>query len=87
MNFNGSLIGKEGKNEYMKNYDMSGREMTIKTPKMVKNIENCPNHISKVSRNMSASQFDMCFYIVNKVGKERLKNDKKLGKICPKSLT
>ena len=54
----------------MKNYDMSGREKTIKTPKMVKNIENCPNHISKVSRNVFASQFDMCFYIVNKVEKK-----------------
>ena len=34
-----------------------------------KNIENCSNPISKGSRSMFASQFDMCFYIVNKVVK------------------
>ena len=56
------------------------REKTIKTPKMVKNIENCSNHISKASRSMFASQFAMCLYIVNKVVKQGLKMKKILAK-------
>ena len=58
------------KNEYLKDYDMSGREKTIKTTKMVENIENCLNHISKGSRSMFSRQLDICFYIVNKVVKQ-----------------
>ena len=55
--------GSEGKNEYLKEYHMSGREKPIKTPKMVENIENRSNHISKGSRSMFARQFDLCFYL------------------------
>ena len=46
------------------------------TLKMVENIENCLNHISKGSISMFASQFDMCLYIVKKGCKARLKNKK-----------
>ena len=57
---------------------MSGRKKTIKTPKMVKNIEN-----SKGSRSM----FDICLYIVNKVVKQDLKMTKILAKFVEKSRT
>ena len=62
----------EGKNEYLKDYDMSGQEKTIKTLKMIKNIENCSIHIGKGSRSMFARQLDIRFYIVNKVVKQNL---------------
>ena len=48
---------------------MSGREKTIKAPKVVENITNCSNNINKGSRSMFVSQFDMCLCIVNKVVK------------------
>ena len=55
---------------------MSGREKTMKTPKMVENIENCSSHVSKDSRSMFTSQPDICFNIVNKVVKQDLKMTK-----------
>ena len=58
MNFNGGLMWLGRENSYLKNYDMSGREKTIKTPKTVKNIKNCSDHISKASRSLFARQFD-----------------------------
>ena len=51
---------------------MSGWEKIIKTPKMVKTIENCSNHIGKSSRSMYDRQFDMCVYIVNKFVKQEM---------------
>ena len=60
---------------------MSGREKTIKTQKMVENIANCSNHISKGSRSIFARQLDRCFY------KQDLKMAKIWVKIVPKSLT
>ena len=62
----------EGKNEYLKDYDMSGQEKIIKTQKMIKNIENCSIHISKGSRSMFSRQLDKRFYIVNKVVEQNL---------------
>ena len=48
---------------------MPGREKTTKTPKIVENVLNCSNHISKDSGSMFVRQFDICFYIVDKVVK------------------
>ena len=59
MKFNGNLMWLRRKNEYLKNYDMSGWEKTTKTLKMVENIENCSNRISKGSRSMFPSQFEI----------------------------
>ena len=74
MNFNGGLMGLRRKNKYLKDYDMSEQKKTIKTLKMVKNIENCSTHISKGSRSMFARQLLITHsYIVNKVVKENLK--------------
>ena len=64
---------------------MSGWEKIIKTPKMVKTIENCSNHIGKSSRSMYDRQFDMCVYIVNKFVKQEM--TKVWVKFIPKSLT
>ena len=64
---------------------MSGREKTIKTPKMVENIENLSNHIDKGSRSMFVRQLDICFYIVNKVLTQDLKMTKIWVKYVPKS--
>ena len=71
----------------MKDYDISGREKTTKTPKMVKNIENFSNLISKSSRSMVARQFDRCLYIVNKVVNKDLKIIKIWSKFVQTSLT
>ena len=40
------------------------------TPKMVKNVANCFNHISKGSESMFFRQPNISFYIVNKVVKQ-----------------
>ena len=85
MNFNGGLMWLRRENSYLKNYDMSGREKTIKTPKTVKNIKNCSDHISKASRSLFARQFDIYIYIVNKVVKQALKMTKFWAKPVPKS--
>ena len=85
MNFNGGLMWLRRENSYLKNYDMSGREKTIKTPKTVKNIKNCSDHISKASRSLFARQFDIYIYIVNKVVKQDLKMTKFWAKPVPKS--
>ena len=45
-------MGVKKENEYLKDNDMSGQEKTIKTPKMVENIEKRSNHISKGSRSI-----------------------------------
>ena len=66
MNLYGGFQGSEGKNEYLKNHDISGRE----NPNMFENIENYSNHVSKGSRSMFVRQLDICFQIVNKVVKE-----------------
>jgi len=71
----------------LKDYDISGREKTTKTPKMVKNIENFSNLISKSSRSMFSRQFDMCLYIVNKVVNKDLKIIKIWSKFVQTSLT
>ena len=73
MNFNGGLMGLRRKNKYLKDYDMSEQKKTIKTLKMVKNIENCSTHISIGLRSMFVRQLDIHFYIVNKVVKQNLK--------------
>ena len=62
----------EGKNEYLKDYEMSGQEKT-------KNGRKYGNHFRKGLRGMFTRQLDICFYIVNKVVKQDIKNDKDLG--------
>ena len=62
---------------------MSGWEKTTKTLKMVENIENCLNRISKGSRSMFARQPDMILHCKQSC-KARFKNDKNLGNICLK---
>ena len=52
---------------------MSGPEKTIKTPKLVENIENCSNNISKVQELCFLESLMYAFYIVNKVVKQDLK--------------
>ena len=49
---------------------MSGQEKAIKTPNTVENIENYSNHLGKGTKSMFARQFDIRFYIVNKVVKQ-----------------
>ena len=66
---------------------MSGPEKTIKTPKLVENIENCSNNISKGSRIMFSRKLVYAFYIVNKVVKQDLKMTKIWVKFVPNSLT
>ena len=65
---------------------MSGQEKIIKTSK-IENIENCSSHISKGSRSMYTSQFDMYLYIVNKVVNQDLKMTKNWTKFVQTSLT
>ena len=77
----------KGKNKNLKNYDASGRKRTIQTQKIVENIANCLNPISKGSRNMFARPPDICFYIVNKLVKQDVKMTKIWVKFIPKSLT
>ena len=53
---------------------MPGREKTTKTPKIVENISNYQGfHISKDSGSMFVRQLDICFYIVDKVVKQKKK--------------
>ena len=52
---------------------MSGPEKTIKTPKLVENIENCSNNISKVQELCFLESLMYAFYIVIKVVKQDLK--------------
>ena len=49
---------------------MSGQEKTTKTAEIAKTIENQYNFISEDSLSMLAREFDMCFYIVNKIEKQ-----------------
>jgi len=65
---------------------MSRQEKIIKTSK-IENIENCSSHISKDSRSMYTSQFDMYLYIVNKVVNQDLKMTKNWTKFVQTSLT
>ena len=62
---------------------MTRWEKTIKTQKMVENIENCFNHICKGSNKMFARQLDTCLYIVNKV----VKQGSKMTKIWAEGIT
>ena len=66
---------------------MSGQEKAIKTPNTVENIENYSNHLGKGTKSMFARQFDIRFYIVNKVVKQNLKMTKIWVKFVTKSLT
>ena len=53
---------------------MSGPEKTIKIPKLVENIENCSNNISKGSRIMFSRKLDVCFLHCNQNCKARFEN-------------
>ena len=77
------MSGWENTNQASKNYQPDPKKYqpdpkhistrshknTIQTEKIVQNIENCSNHISKGSRSMFVRQPDIFFYIVNKVVK------------------
>ena len=65
---------------------MSGREKTIKTPKMVKLFKPYQQGF-KGSISMFARQFDTCLEIVNKVVRQDLQMTKIWAEFVPKSLT
>ena len=78
INFNGGLMRLRRKNEHSKDYDMSGREKTIKTLNKVENVTNLSNHNSKGSRSIFARQPDMLLHCKQSC-KARFKNDRDLG--------